>query len=53
MLGLLLVLALCKSFIGILKVIELVLQPMESAIKCITDILKFANIMQEYLIEDF
>ena len=39
-LGLFLVLPLCKSFIRILEVIKLVLDRMESTIECITDILK-------------
>ena len=39
-LGLFLVLPLCKSFIRILEVNKLVLDRIESTIECITDILK-------------
>ena len=46
-LSLLLDLALCKSFIGILEVIEFVLEPTESTIECITNVLKSVNIMLE------
>ena len=52
-LSLLLVLALCKSFIGILKVIELVLEPTESTIECIANILKSVNNMLDYLIASY
>ena len=48
MLGLLLVLALHKSFVSILEVIELVLEPIESTIECIADILKFKNVKREF-----
>jgi hypothetical protein len=39
-LGLFLVLLLCEPFIGVLEVVELVLESMESTIECTTDILK-------------